>query len=189
MKEEWKWIKNFKGLYKISNKGRVKSYHKSKDGKILSSKNVSSYECITLCKNGKRFYRKIHRLVGKHFIDNPKNKPEINHIDCNKHNNKVTNLEWVTSRENSLHAYKNNPDMINGMIDYNKNERPKTILQLDKETNEVISEFNNSKKAEKATGVCYRNILQVANKREFSPGRTRKQAGGFKWVFKEEYNQ
>lgn len=188
MAEKWKWIKGFEGLYKISNKGRIKSYHKQEEGYIMSSKNSNWYESITLFKKGKSFYKRIHRLVAKEFIPNPKNKPQVNHKDMDKHNNCVENLEWVTASENSKHAAKNKPSMIAGMIEYNKDKKTKLILQIDLDTGKVINEFINGAEASKKTGVCQRNILQVANKKEFSPGRIRKQAGGYKWVFKEEYN-
>lgn len=64
------------------------------------------YLRVALFKNGKRKWHKVHRLVAKAFIPNPYNKPQINHVDGNKENNSITNLEWVTDEENKLHQRK-----------------------------------------------------------------------------------
>jgi hypothetical protein len=103
--EKWKDIRKYEGLYKISNKGNVKSFHKQekKLKPILSKRN---YFTVTLYKNGVGVQKRISRLVGKSFIENDKNKPFINHIDGNKLNNNATNLEWVTAKENMVHASK-----------------------------------------------------------------------------------
>lgn len=89
-------INNYEETYFISNCGKV--FNKSKRLKTYFTK--TGYECVKL--SGKHFT--IHRLVAEHFIDNPFNKPEVNHIDGNKSNNTVSNLEWVTSSENKQHA-------------------------------------------------------------------------------------
>ena len=118
MKEIWKDIKDYEGLYKISNKGRVKSLRREvnfsfnrtriiKEKILIPSTHYKGYLYIRLCKNGKVKSIKIHRLVGLMFIKNPENKLQINHKDCNKLNNNVDNLEWNTNSENQKHAYKN----------------------------------------------------------------------------------
>lgn len=104
IKEEWKDIKGYEGCYQVSNTGKIKSFKHDKNGRILSPKPNGQYHQINLCKNGKCSKIYIHRLVAIHFILNPENKSEVNHIDGNKINNKASNLEWVTSSENSLHA-------------------------------------------------------------------------------------
>lgn len=186
MSEIWKWISGFEGLYKISNKGRVKSFHrKKKKGKILSANNKSGYKKINLSKNGKCYSIRIHRLVAEAFIPNPENKSQINHLDMNKSNNKVENLEWVTPAENVRHAVKNKPEMIESLINYNKYEKPRTVQQLTMD-GEVVAEYCNAQEAARETDVCGRSILMVANKKEYSPGKHRKQAGGFIWKFKNE---
>lgn len=114
--EIWKDIKDYEGSYQISNLGRVKSlsktlwngvgYFESKERILVPGKDKDGYLQVGLYKNKKRKSFKIHRLVGQHFILNEENKPEINHKDGDKQNNNVNNLEWVTSSENSTHAYK-----------------------------------------------------------------------------------
>ena len=117
MQEEWKDIiieKNgvlydYVGLYQVSNFGRIKSF-RGKDksnGKILKVKpGKSGYVLVTLYKDYDKQVFKVHRLVATAFIPNPDNKPEVNHIDENKENNNVMNLEWVTTKENNSRGTK-----------------------------------------------------------------------------------
>lgn len=115
MKEIWRDIDGFEGMYQISNYGRVRSILRtviSKNGIVKHLKSVilnpgcytSGYLFVALCKNGKVYQHSIHRLVANAFIPNPEHKPEVNHIDLNKKNNSVINLEWVTGTENQLHT-------------------------------------------------------------------------------------
>lgn len=110
--EIWKDIEGYEGLYKISSLGRVKSNHINKKGSgwqlVQGFLNNKGYWCICLFKNNTRKWSKKHRLVAMAFIPNPENKPEVNHKDAIKIHNQVDNLEWVTTLENSKHAYKNN---------------------------------------------------------------------------------
>lgn len=117
MEEVWKDIEGYEGLYKVSNLGNI---HSIKSHYILKgSIDTMGYRIVNLSKNktNKHFY--IHRLVAKAFIPNPDNKPQVNHIDGNKLNNNITNLEWVTGKENIRHASKNNLLQKNKKI-YNK---------------------------------------------------------------------
>lgn len=109
MKEIWKDIPGFEGLYQVSNLGRVKSlrYHKSKKAKVLSvGQNCCNYVSVELRKEGERYSCQLHRLVAQCFLPNPDSKPQVNHINGNKTDNQVTNLEWVTSRENVNHYWR-----------------------------------------------------------------------------------
>jgi hypothetical protein len=106
--EIWKPIEGFEGLYEISNWGRVKSLHQGKEMILISCLNEHGYPRISLNKNSIRKTFLVHRLVALHFIPNPEEKKEVNHIDCNKQNPHVSNLEWTTQSENQKHAYANN---------------------------------------------------------------------------------
>ena len=114
--EKWKEIPGYEGHYMCSTYGRVKSIDrivKSKNGinqyrkgRILyQEKTKHGYLIIRLVKDGIRRGGGVHRFVAKTFIDNPKNKPEVNHINEVKYDNRVENLEWMTSSENTNHGF------------------------------------------------------------------------------------
>lgn len=120
MNEDWLPIKGYEGIYEVSNLGRVRGYWTregndfnnrachigNKPTKILKNKiNSCGYAMVTLVdKNKNRKEKAVHRLVAEAFIPNPENKPQINHIDNDRSNPTVTNLEWCTGSENLLHA-------------------------------------------------------------------------------------
>ena len=117
MDEEWRDISGFNGNYQISNFGRVKSKERVvsnsvrtyvKEEQILRTQTMKSgYKCVVLREAGKKRLLKIHRLVATAFISNPDNLPCVNHIDGNKTNNFVGNLEWCTVEYNNKHAIQN----------------------------------------------------------------------------------
>lgn len=190
--EIWKDIPGWKGLYQISSFGRLKSFKQNNDGKIMSLTNKNGdYFSVVLQGKGKvRRSTKIHRLVAEAFISNPDSLPEVNHIDGNKQNNKVGNLEWCSRSHNVLHSIKMHPEQLNGMILYNKTYRPKPVAQISKTSGEVIAIFPTASFAHKKTGICARNILQVANRTPFNKkGQIRKTAGGYIWRFESEVMQ
>lgn len=132
MKEIWKDIKNYEGLYKISNLGNVKSLKTNKNLYYSKSRN---YLRVSLNKNGIRKGYFIHRLVAQAFIPNPNNYPCVNHKDCNGNNNKVNNLEWCTYKQNNSYKNHNLKRNISSAIYYLKNDYPKEqeiISQLEK---------------------------------------------------------
>jgi hypothetical protein len=100
--ENWKDINGYEGLYKISDEGNVHSFYYNK--KLKPKITDGGYAQVTLVKNGTFNYHLIHRLVAINFIENPKNKREVNHKDFDKQNNSINNLEWVTASENQIHS-------------------------------------------------------------------------------------
>lgn len=105
MKEVWKDIDGYEGLYQISNFGKIKSFYK-KERILKVTENSRGYLRITLKKNGKsrRFF--IHRLVAENFINKPEGKDIVNHLDCNPYNNRADNLEWTTFKGNTKYMQK-----------------------------------------------------------------------------------
>ena len=102
LKVEWKLIEGFDGIYSVSNYGDVKN---NRTGKLMKPrKNEKGYLHIGLTTNGKQKNMRVHRLVAQAFIPNPENKPQVNHIDFDKENNCVNNLEWVTNKENTQYS-------------------------------------------------------------------------------------
>ena len=179
MIEIWKDIENYEGLYQISNWGRVKSLPKSwlkYDGGILHQKELILKPrpttvgylrvCLRKDNHSKDFY--IHRLVGLAFLPNPHNYSEINHIDENKTNNNVDNLEWCSRCQNNNWGSHN----ISGA-----KKRGKPVMQYDTNGN-LISVYESGKKASREVGVDSSLI------RECCKG-TYKQAGGYIWKYKQ----
>lgn len=101
MEEIWKIVENSNNKYEVSNLGNVRSSKTLKKLKPLINK---GYKVVGIIENNQRKTRTIHRLVAKAFIPNPQNKREVNHIDGNKNNNCIDNLEWVTPKENMAHS-------------------------------------------------------------------------------------
>ena len=114
--EIWKSVKGFEGFYEVSDLGRVRSVKRTvlyKDGRMFKyesvllkkTKDPRGYLQVGFNKNGKKSTHRIHRLVAENFIFNNSNDKEVNHIDGVKENNRLDNLEWVTSSENTKKGY------------------------------------------------------------------------------------
>lgn len=164
MKEIWKDINGFEGLYQISNLGRVKSIRNNIILKQTYCK--SNYLKVKLSKNCKQKTIQVHRLVTETFIPNPDNKPQVNHIDGNKENNHIDNLEWVTAKENTEHAIK---------IGISNKPITKKVFKLDLQGN-VLCKYNSIKEAAEKNKGCYNNIPHACSGRY-------KTAGGYKWKY------
>lgn len=106
MNEIFKWIKGYEGFYEISNLGNVRSTSYKGTRILKPAKTGNGYLNVILCINQVREHKLIHRLVAEAFIDNPNNYDTVNHKDKNKLNNKVENLEWLTSIDNSKYSQK-----------------------------------------------------------------------------------
>lgn len=156
MKEIWKDIKGYEGLYQISNYGRVKSMKRYVQGyrkdlrneMILKAENHNGYKKIILTKDRYRKKFFVHRLVAMAFIPNPNNYPIINHKDENRSNNCVENLEWCTHEYNL--NYGNRNKKLSELMP--KVLHSKAVLQIDKNTGQIINEFSSCREAARQIG-------------------------------------
>lgn len=176
--EIWKDVKGFDG-YEISNLGNIK-----RNGRLLKLSAWNQYKTIRLRteSNEKTVY--IHRLVAMAFIPNPENKPMINHIDGNKLNNTVSNLEWCTRQENEIHAWKHGlKERIRETAKENlkiarmhvHTKKPVTQMTLD---GKVIKLWDSASDVMKEIGIDASGITKCCK------GKLKK-TGGYKWQYTE----
>lgn len=151
MKEEWRPVKGYEGRYEVSNMGRVKSLYASKDIILKQPIHPDGYARVSFSKDEACSCKLVHRLVANAFIPNPDNKPEVNHIDGNKENNNVDNLEWCTSSYNTKHAYHN------GLM--NADIHKKSVILYKR-----YGEYESVTEAAEALGVAPRSLSRAIHK-------------------------
>lgn len=183
MEEIWKNIEGYEGLYECSNYGNIKSLAmdvkmpngglRHYDERILKPRvDKYGYLYINLSKNGKIKTFKIHRLVAQTFLDNPNNLPCVNHKDENKLNNIPENLEYCTVAYNNSYGTR-----TERMKRFGKNHhRSKSILQIDKDTDEIIREWDSGMDIQRELGYSQTNISACCR-------GIYNQAYGFKWRY------
>ena len=171
----WKAIRGYEGYYEVSDCGEVRSvdrYVKNRGnfmrrltGKTMEQTVAANGYCVVnLRKNRTSNVVCVHRLVSEAFIENPEHKETVNHIDGNKLNNNVTNLEWSTYSENNTHALKTNL----------RKPRGNKIFQYDKNGN-LVSTYQSACEASRTTGIGRELISACLNHYIQS-------AGGFVWI-------
>ena len=191
MEEEiWVDICGYEGLYQVSNQGRVRSLdreiYKNNNVKqfsksfILKFEKNKGYNYVHLFKNGVRKRMAVHRLVAEAFIPNPGNKPEVDHINTIRDDNRVENLHWVTPKENM-----ENPLTKEKRKTIKPTVRPKgtnsiKVVQLDKDTNELIKIWNSAMEAQRECGFDNGNINRCCRGKY-------KSHKGYKWMYYEDY--
>ena len=170
--EIWKPVVGYDGLYEVSNLGRVKSLpRKNAKGGLKSPKETKwGYLMCQLWKDGKVKNHSVHRLVADAFIPNPEGKQTVNHIDCNKHNNRVDNLEWATQSENVRHSVRLGHYETSGA-------RCKPVIQREKH-GYFENRFKSIQEAARITCVPQQNISKCCQ------GKL-KSAGGYFWRYAE----
>lgn len=191
MIEIWKNIPKFSS-YQVSNLGNVRSIDRNKikwnghqyievlyKGKILKQHKLKGYNAVGLWENGKMHNIQVHRLVALSFLENDNNYPCINHIDGNKLNNNVNNLEWCTYSHNSKEAYRMG---LRAISDKQKErfrqvglKTGKRLIQKDLLGN-IIKIFNSTRQASLELGINQGNISMCCNGK-------RKSTGGFLWQY------
>ena len=180
MEEEelWKPIKDYEGLYEISNLGRIRSldrYIKSrssrgemqfKKGTVLKQKfnRVTGYYVVTLWKNGEQKGYTVHRLIASHFLPKDDKREVVNHKDGNKLNNCVSNLEWVSYSENLSHSY----SQLNRKVN-KRSVHKQTVYYINKEGNLLCAE--SVEEASRQTHVSPTQIRRLMRSGKPSRGR------------------
>lgn len=165
MEEIWKDIKDYEGLYEVSNLGRVRSLNYNKTGEIRLlkvQKHSDGYLQVGLRKDGKQKLYTVHRLVCEAFIPNPDGLPCVNHIDEDKTNNHVWNLEWCTVKYNTNYG--------TGI-----ERRSKRVYQYTLDGS-FIRSYYTTREAARQTGIHHTRISAVALGKQNS-------AGGYIWSF------
>jgi len=167
-------------MYEVSTFGNVRN---KKSGKILrQASSEGGYMCAGLKHNdGSRKTPSVHRLVAIAFIENPENKPQVNHLDKNKGNNNVNNLEWCTAKENNMHKSSTLIQTTNQNI---------KVWRVDINTNEKLQLYNSIEEA--GLWICNNNLLEPLNVRSSIScairGVYKKTCYGFKWERYEQTN-
>ena len=175
MIEIWKDVVGYEGLYEVSNFGNVRSIAHGRIKTLKPQKRQHGYLSVFLYGKGgnERNFRQcsVHRIVAEAFIPNRENLPEVNHIDENKQNNRVDNLEWVSHKGNC-----STPSLVSRHKE-RQNKCPnfhKSVEQYTKD-GEYIATYYSAREAQRVTGVGYSNIS--------SSIKEHRTAGGYYWRF------
>ncbi len=169
--KKWKDIPGFIGKYQANKMGEIRSL--SYEGrniieKLKQSKRKDGYLQVQLY--DKKYL--VHRIIAITFLKNKFNFPYVNHIDGNKQNNCVNNLEWCTASQNTIHAYKNN---LKKKLFNEQNSNSKVVIQLDINDN-IIKKYPSVSEAKRQTKISHISCCCLG---------TRKTAGGYKWKYEE----
>lgn len=176
MDEIWKPIPNYEGIYEVSNLGNVKRIlvrRGTGGGCLMPYMCPQGYLHVLLRNLGNDVPYVIHRLVATVFIDNPENKPFVNHLDGIRYNNIESNLEWATESENIQHSHDNLDRIFTAYGENHKNSR--SVGQYDVNGN-LINVFGSANEAGRQTGIQFTNICKVCRSE-------RKYAGGYVWKY------
>ena len=176
-KEEWKQLADYEN-YEVSSFGHVRN---RKTGRILKPANNGGYLYVGLSLNGKTKSLSIHRLTSLAFLDNPENKPQVNHKDKNRSNNTISNLEWTTSLENNIHKcltlnQKTNQNLKIWRVDLNTNQKIELYNSI-QEASKWCADNGYSSSEHNAKGYISCAVRGIYNN-----------SCGFKWYLDEQNN-
>lgn len=179
MEEIWKDIKDYEGRYQVSNYGRVRSLNYMRTGEMRVMKQQyndrTGYKHIILRhKNSRQKLYLIHRLVAMAFIPNPDGLPQVNHIDEDKTNNCVWNLEWCTAKYNTNYGSRNEQA---AKTQTNRPDCSKRVYQYTK-SGAFVQSYPSMKEAKRQTGIDRRSIRACCNNKP-----RYKSAGNYIWSF------
>lgn len=167
MTEEWRDIAGYEGTYQVSNLGSLRRLHKTTEPKLLKQHMWRGYKVAHLSKRCVQTAERVHRIVARAFIPNPENKEQVNHINGDKMDNRVSNLEWVDRSENMLHRYRKlKTNCSNG----SPSRRIRCV--------ETGRTFSNSSEASEIMGGDPCTIRRCANGEKYS-----KTSGGYHWEY------
>jgi hypothetical protein len=161
--EGFKDIKDFEGLYSVNRNGDVLSI---RNNILLKQWDTLGYKYVSLGANCKK---RVHRLVAEAFIPNIENKPEINHINGIKHDNRYINLCWCTSHENKIHAYKTglHKNKINAISAMKKSRRKFNNEEAYRIKNEYINDGLSMRKLANKYNVNFHTIFRLVNSKTY----------------------
>ena len=172
---DMKKIDGFDGYF-ITRGGDVMSIKTGSLKKRAPQKTMHGYLAVGLYDSSVKVHMiKIHRLVAGAFIANPDSKPQVNHLNLIKTDNRVENLEWATAKENMMHSFANGRESSHKGKFGRLNHTSKCVRQLSL-SGEFIKEYGSILEAMRETGIVHGNISSVCSGR-------RETAGGFKWRF------
>lgn len=187
--EIWKDIPGYEDLHQVSSLGRVKhlsTQQSSGTGRYARQESIctphlmnNGYLVVDLYKNNRRKTMLVHRLVALAFIPNPSNFPCVNHLDSNRANPNVENLEWCTVSHNHKYSYDTNNRREKMNWKQGKdNKKSKAVLMLDKVSGEILRRFDSIKDVERELNIFNSSICSCLKGRY-------KTAGGYKWIYAE----
>jgi hypothetical protein len=191
MKEVWKDVPGYEGMYQASNTGKIKSLTRIVNSSYGSKMRITGkikklcqkpngYVYVGLSKNGETRSYRVHRLIAMAFIENKSNLSDVNHKNGKKNDNRLSNLEWCSPSQNSIHAYEMNlrksPNYWEGKFGALHN-LSKAVEMRSKE-GIIIKTFASIREAERITGIANQNITKCLKGKRAS-------AGGYRWEYVE----
>ena len=171
--EIWKSIAGYEGFYWVSDLGRIKSLKHGKEKILKPQKNTRGYLQVGLHKDGHTKKTLVHRLVAEAFIKNTNNLTTVNHKDEVKTNNTVSNLEWMSIKDNNNYGTRNKRASETQINDKNKS---KLVQMFDKSTGELLATFPSTHEAERVTRIARQSISSCCLGKY-------KSAGGYIWRY------